>query len=208
MLLIRKLFASEDLTDYLFKEYLINLKSLPANKKKSVTRAQVFGDLIKDLNFSLDLNLMPITEELKNLVIPFEFKFLENTLLNMDTSDVVISDDCKELFKDNAIELPLFSQNSLYDKIVQRTTEVHREDIIMAVYLSSAYEIEGSTLEETSISYQERKATFHYDANLALEKCGFSPLYLLNPFELFLTSCLLQRKPFSYFLAVWKEYRL
>ena len=85
-----------------------------------------------------------------------------------------------------------------------------REDILTMAFLDSTYRYEYVPLDEEDkksdepVDYYERKADFINLVDRNLESCGFGELYMLNPYELFLTACLLQPKPLQYFLAVWK----
>ena len=56
-------------------------------------------------------------------------------------------------------------------------------------------------------TFQKRRSRFENLANSYLSECGFYELYLLNPFELFLTTCLFYEEPFKYFLAVLRYAR-
>ena len=128
-------------------------------------------------------------------------------LEKIDIEKEEIPQEVKKLVQEGIIKFPKFTKNFMYKKIGdERSVAVCREDILMIVFMYCTMGM-GYKSNEEEIDYKERKAYFVYQANLNLRKCGFGDVYLLNPFDLFLVSCLLQSKPLNYFLNAWKEFR-
>lgn len=216
-----------------FLEYLSILKRMPVNNKKSKTRADIlkrhceeFYQCQSDSCEKLDEDLKLLTDihraETKSQIMfkkkllnrtlflegDFTCKKLEECLLRVKTDEVKVPAVFEQMVKEKLIELPTFTVKSLEKKIgSERSIEINREDILMIVFLLCSLGMGDDFVEEGGYDYRKRKAEFVYEANLSLEKCGFGDVYLLNPFELFLVSCLLQPKPMEYFLAVWKQFR-
>ncbi len=128
-----------------------------------------------------------------------------HVLENIKIDAVEIPEEVKKMVSKEIITFPKFTKKFLYERIGEnRTVDVSREDILMIVFMYCTMAM-GYKETEEKFDYEERKSYFVNQANLNLRKCGFGDLYLLNPFELFLVSCLLQPKPLQYFLAAWKE---
>lgn len=158
------------------------------------------------MNYSLlaepvnDLNLYMRRKDTLDFFEP------ERLLLSVPTEGVELPESLERLVKEERISIPSFSGKTLEKKISERTVEINREDILMVTFLLEACMM-GDLFCEPEPDYRERRSYFEYEANYNLKRCGFGELYLLNPFELFLVSCLLQEKPMEYFLAAWKKYR-
>ena len=101
--------------------------------------------------------------------------------------------------------MPSFTPSSIRKQIEDKTTEIKREDILLAAFILSAND-KGSYMRGKD--YTNRMSYFTYMADYWLEKAGFGEFYFLGPFELFLSICLLQQNPLEYVLSVWKQYRV
>lgn len=229
MVLRNKLEAvAEMATEQEFREYLRMLKSIPANNRRSETRAKVFRRDYWDVFYILSQEKIDSVErdfkylrdsiskgksfaQVNNtLYLDEEYKFdeFEKCLLSVPVEPVKAPEALKEMVKEEVIIFPSFTAGSLEHMAGgERGTEISREDILMMIFLHCTSSMGEDFAEEGEYDYAKRKADFQYEANLRLEKCGFGYLYLLNPFELLLVSCLLQPKPMEYFLALWKQFR-
>ena len=225
----------KDMDDRAFKAYLTGLKeSRGSGGKNSRTRAAVFKKLLSELGYAISdekcgvlsridrkeeaareknvLNFKDYTRRqktlsrLKKAQETVDPGWLEQTLLRVPDGTVTLPSAIGRMVEEKIIELPSFTEKSLEKKISDRETEVSREDILMAVFLNCACGMGDKTVEEDE-TYRARKSEFVYEANRDLDACGFGGIYLLNPFDLFLVSCLLQERPLNYFLTVWKTYR-
>ena len=236
LILKRDLYSLEkDMDDKPFKDYLRRLKSNAGDEKKnSRTRAAVLKGLLNELSYSISgercealsqnsqAREVVYTREIRNIrdytrkqqmlrrlnraKEAVDYQWLEQELLATPDGTVEIPEILGEMIREKIIEIPTFPEKSLEKKISDRETEITREDILMAVFLYCTCGM-GDAEVDGGESYPERKAEFVYEANRNLDKCGFSEIYLPNPFELFLVSCLLQKRPLNYFLTVWKACR-
>ena len=214
-----------------FLEYLKNLKRMDISNKHSLTNATVLKNLLGEVYYSLseerciqmDMNETERLTVQKRTVgtssqyrskhktlgrlqrsaSSVDYKELQKEMLSIPTDDIMISQVYKEMINKKLLTVPSYSEGSLEKKISERTTDVSREDIIMATFLLCACGMGDECVEE-EYNLAARKAEFVYEANLNLLNCGFSEVYLLNPFELFIVSCLLQKEPLRYFIAAWK----
>lgn len=190
--------------DEKFLGYLAELKTFESNRKKSLNCARVERQILSELEDSISEEKSD-TFFRKNQAVDLEL--IEEFLLMKDLGEVEISPAMIQLMEERIITFPYFSAVSLKKKVVDRTTSVKREDVLMSAFLLCTCGLDMEANEDTEGCYAERKADFVYEANRRLEECGFGALYLLNPFELFLVSCLLQKRPLDYFLAAWRLYR-
>jgi hypothetical protein len=176
---------------------------MPENKKQSETRAKVCAKEYKKVrDFFSDRYYAYYSKGGKT-----GYDAFERYLWEYDTSHVIIPNEIRKLAEEKLISLPALSSSSLEKKIgEERSTEINREDILTIVFLYCVCD-EGYLSEGDEYNFAKRKSRFMYLANRRLEACGFGAVYLLNPYELFLVSCLLQPMPLEYFLAVWKQYR-
>lgn len=188
--------------DQEFEEYLKLLIEMPENKKQSETRAKVYAKEYKKVrDFLADRYYVYCLNAGKT-----GFDAFERYLWEYNTNYVTIPEEIRRLAEEKLISIPALSSSSLEKKIgEERSTEINREDILTIVFLYCVCD-EGYLSEGDEYNFAKRKARFIYLANRRLEACGFGAVYLLNPYELFLVSCLLQPMPLEYFLAVWKQY--
>lgn len=136
----------------------------------------------------------------------FSLANFEKCLKTLPAETVTVSPVLKQMVREDLMVLPRFTEDALKHKIgSERSTEITREDILTIIFLVCSSIMGEDFAEEGGYDYRQRKAEFVCEANLALEKCGFGNVYLLNPFELFLVSCLLQPRPMEYFLSVWRQ---
>ena len=116
-----------------------------------------------------------------------------------------VSKTLQELFQKKILWMPSFTPSSIRKQIEDKTTEIKREDILLAAFILCAND-KGSYMRGKD--YSNRMSYFTYMADYWLEKAGFGEFYFLGPFELFLSICLLQQNPLEYVLSVWKQYRV
>lgn len=221
---------SQEVRERQFLDYLAVLKSLPENTKPSETRAKVFEDgcrkfyqvqsqkscriLDKKLTDvetapkARTKNQMRRNEALFYKVVFQEEKVNVNgvvdILQSIPTVSIHVPEELRKMKEKGIICFPELSYNFFNDRIGEnRTVSISREDLLTIVFLYCSSSMKDDELE--AYDYEERKAYFVYEASICLDECGFGDVYLLNPYELFLVSCLLQKDPLEYFLAVWKE---
>ena len=194
--------------DRLFETYLKDLLRAAPSRKKSQTRANIYRTLYDDFNQTFSSKAVMWYDRNLNKKC---FDDFERALKEYPTDSIKIDDVVIELLKKDLLDFPALTASSLEKKIgKEQSTEVTREDILTMAFLNSTYQYEYVPLDEEDkksdkpVDYYERKADFVNLVDRSLESCGFGELYMLNPYELFLTACLLQTKPLQYFLAVWK----
>lgn len=104
----------------------------------------------------------------------------------------------KKIFADFIItEKGLRTRLSLNEKL-----QASRKDILFSYFLGETVGL----LEEEAFEEQSRECSvedFIDEASVFLEKRNLHPIYLRNPFDLFLIVCLLHDDPFEYFMANW-----
>lgn len=221
---------TEDVSPTAFVRYLEKLKRQSEDNKNSNTAKRILKEKLNSLLYWLSPKEYILSEEksisdyaydmLRQKEEAVDLGKLVSALLTIPTEDIQLSLQLDELVREDIIRFPSWTEESLTKKIYEKTTHVSREDILIATFLVEMMEFEKRLKEETEgqlpgkqslkegkSTYQKRKAWFIQEANWALEESGFCEMYLLNPFELFLVSCLLQNKPMEYFLAAWKSYR-
>lgn len=71
--------------------------------------------------------------------------------------------------------------------------------MFIGFFSDDAYVRQVLPKETTVLEYFEELISYE------LESCGLHPLYLRNPFELFVTLCFLARDPLAYFLSSWEH---
>lgn len=161
----------------------------------------------------------------KRKLISVNCKNLGNLLDNIPTNDIEIPKIIQELLEKQIIELPLLTGTYFKKRIEDRTSNITRSDILIASFLlctskstsmSRCYKLYLKTakkkdptkiLNETTYRqnlYKSHLAIFESTASNYLEAAGYYKVYLLNPLELLLISCLTQEHPFEYFLAILK----
>jgi hypothetical protein len=186
-----------------FTSYLRMLIKMPENKRQSNTRAKVYRSIYRKFceNFSEHHYMIDENTD-KNC-----FDAFEEVLKRFPTNHIQVPEIIQTMAAEKLISIPALSSSSLEKKIGgEQSTEINREDILTIVFLYCSCGV-GYKAGEEKYNYAKRKARFIYLASRRLEAAGFGDVYLLNPYELFLVSCLLQPKPLEYFLAIWKQCR-
>lgn len=223
---------SQEVREQQFLDYLAVIKSLPENTKPSETRAKVFEDGVRKFyqvqskksckildKKHMDVETAPKARTLKqrkrNEALLYNVVFQEekvnvngvvDLLESIPTAPIDVPEELREMVTKGIISMPELSYNFFNDRIGEnRTTSINREDLLTIAFLYCSSSMKDDEME--AYNYEERRAYFEYEASVCLDECGFGDVYLLNPYELFLVSCLLQKDPLEYFLAVWKELR-
>lgn len=135
-----------------------------------------------------------------------DYNQLDSILENFSTEDIIIPEIIQKLIQKNILVIPNFTKHTIKKRIHDRTSHITREDILTVILLLCAYDCRFSA-KASPATFQKRRSRFENLANSYLSECGFYELYLLNPFELFLTTCLFYEEPFKYFLAVLRYAR-
>lgn len=195
--------------DIRFTAYLQALFCTPAVSKQSKTRAYELKKIYEMYAPMVSDRYCEWIDRRNEKQCYDEF---EQCLKMYSTDSIQISDTLMKLIDSKILKFPALTSSSLEKKIgSERSSEIKREDILTLVFLycgsreaGEFRDSEGNTYEYTRSNYAKRKARFLNMANTRLERCGFSDVYLLNPYELFLTVCLLQPDPMTYYLAAWK----
>ena len=195
--------------DARFTAYLEDLLSTPAVLKQSKTKASECRKIYGDFARMVSDRYCEWIDRGNEKQCYDEF---EQCLKKCWTDHIQISDTLKSLIDSKILKFPALTSSSLEKKIgTERSSEIKREDILTLVFLyctsgesGTFRDHEGNTFEDIRSDYAKRKTRFLSMANTRLERCGFSDVYLLNPYELFLVSCLLQPDPMAYYLASWK----
>lgn len=175
-----------------FVKYLTRIKRLSCNSKRSRTQAN---------------ELKWLSTQLVECLSCEEYSYVElaECLNRVWVDNVQIPKIIEKMVEDKVISLPSLSNKFLGKRISWDEANIQRNEILTLVFLFCAYNLNMEE-KEGVVDYAERKANFVYEANTSLEYCGFDRVSLLNPYEMFLVSCLLQKSPFEYFVAVWKKY--
>lgn len=225
---LKKLFEpikeSNKREDAKFLRYLITLKSLsdcyvrtaqhhthfnPVSTKENIYKI-ILSDLeavlsenrkalrIKRIeNITLSINIAS-NERRTNSVNP---KVLCQRLDDFYTGHIVIPEDIKSLLENKFIVLPEFTKDTIKHRLHNGTSNIQREDLLLAILLFCACKYRNPEKSLTE-SFQKRRNDFEELANYYLTQCGYHELYLLNPLELFFVSCLFYEKPLEFILAV------
>ena len=221
--------ASQEVKEQQFLEYLAILKGLPENMKPSETRAKEFEEgckkfyqiqsekscrMLDKMHTKVENAPKAKTnkQKKKNENLLYKVIFQEekvningvvSLLQSLPSASVEIPKELKEMVEQGIISFPELSYHFFDDRIGEkRTVEISREELLTIVFLYCSSSMKDDMLEK--YNYEERKAYFMLEASICLDNCGFGDVYLLNPYELFLVSCLLQKNPLEYFLAVWR----
>lgn len=132
---------------------------------------------------------------------------LQRKLESLADEDAKAPKVLTDLIEAGIVEIPAFTGKAIEKRITERTSEVSREDILMVSFLISVCRVKDELRKKDQHLYRNRKAIFYSEANRNLEKCGYGEIYLVNPYDAFLLSCLLQDQPLSYYLGIWKKHR-
>ena len=130
---------------------------------------------------------------------------LANCLDKIDTSKVVIPKVITQLLKEEILEIPDITADKIKHRL-DKSSVITREDLLVSTFMLCTFDFPPS--EKTLIdTFRNRRLVFEEAAEIYLTECSFHKLYLRNPLELFLVSCLFYENPLTYFLAVLRHSR-
>ena len=153
-------------------------------------------------NFICDEEVDSVTESARKRIqstMEKKLEIVKNEVSNgLYKEDLLPKSVAEKLFADFDItERVLRTRLSLNEKV-----RANRKDIIFLYFLDETVGL----LEEELFEKQSREISvddFIDEASVFLENRNLYPIYLRNPFDLFLIVCLLHDDPFKYFMANW-----
>ena len=134
---------------------------------------------------------------------------LGRCLENINANNIEIPNIIIELLKNDILVIPDITADKMKHRL-DNSSYISREDLLVSIFLLCTFDFEGldAPASDNLIAvYRYRRLVFEEATEQYLTSCGFHKLYLLNPLELFLVSCLLYEDPLKYFLAVSKRSR-